>query len=262
MNKKQYEVTVLVNGRPVKEYSQSGNTFIEGKSGSNYSINIKNNSHERIKAVITVDSQNVISDNDPLTGYIINPYSSIKIKGFRTSENTESLFTFCDKRQSRAKKAKGSTENCGVIGVLIYKEKAKYLSAPTPQPITPIVPVYPYPYPYKKYDVWASDSTSNVRIRKSYGRGMHVNSVNTSSIQNSVNTSCNASSNIPDFTLGTKMGEDVQSPVKYTSFQSGPLDARFDIYYSSKARLKKAGILNDSLIVGHMPQAFDFCKKY
>ena len=46
---KQYEARILVRGRPVTEYHHTdGNIYVEGRKGSDYSLEFINNGAERI----------------------------------------------------------------------------------------------------------------------------------------------------------------------------------------------------------------------
>ena len=46
----QYELNVLVKGRPIAEYSHNGQFFIEGRDGSNFEIEFKNLSPMRVRS--------------------------------------------------------------------------------------------------------------------------------------------------------------------------------------------------------------------
>ena len=89
-------VEIKVNGKSVRQYNQDGNTYIEARAGTEYSIKINNNSWERKMAVITVDGVNVISgqpqSSDIGEGYIINARNSIDIKGFRKDSSSVGAF--------------------------------------------------------------------------------------------------------------------------------------------------------------------------
>ena len=46
---------VQVNGRACKEYYHNGMSFIEARSGTNYTVKIKNDNPYRIMTVVSVD---------------------------------------------------------------------------------------------------------------------------------------------------------------------------------------------------------------
>src|ERR1700733_5097028 len=55
-----FGLSVLVAGRPVREYMTGGKTLVAGKHGSDYVLRLTNRSRNRIKAVLTVDGRSVI----------------------------------------------------------------------------------------------------------------------------------------------------------------------------------------------------------
>lgn len=59
------------------------------------------------------------------SGYVLRPYSSISIEGFRKSHVSVASFTFSSPQQSYAANSKqGSIKNTGIIGTVIYELKA------------------------------------------------------------------------------------------------------------------------------------------
>ena len=147
MQKRNYEVEVLVNGHPVKEYYKDGSVYIEGRKGVRFSIRIKNNGYGRIFAIPTIDGLSVINGKDAnydSPGYIINGYNSLTIDGWRTSDSEIAEFYFSSQRDSYRKRI-GKNGNLGVIGVAVFREKPTYSTGTT---ITiPCFPTYPnYPW--------------------------------------------------------------------------------------------------------------------
>lgn len=129
-----YEVNILVNGSRCKQYQHNGLTYVEAKKGSEYTIEIKNNTWQRILAVCSVDGLDILNGKPALEsnpGYVIDGYSSGKFDGFRVSDSQVAKFLFDYKGSSyAASKEDGSERNVGVIGVRIYTEKVK------PPPVT------------------------------------------------------------------------------------------------------------------------------
>src|SRR5687768_12231955 len=110
MNQANYELQVLVNGRPVKEFYHSvegtAQTFIEARESTPYTLRVKNNSYRKILAIVAVDGLNVVtgdkSDGYKGRGYIIQPYSAVEIKGFRVSDDEVGQFVFTPKSEGYA----------------------------------------------------------------------------------------------------------------------------------------------------------------
>jgi hypothetical protein len=158
-----YEVNVLVNGNRCKQYSHNGKLFIEAKKGSEYSIEIKNNTWQRILAVSSVDGLDVLNGK-PATedgnGYVINGYGTLKIDGFRVTNEKVAKFLFDYKGGSyAASKEDGSERNVGVVGVRIFTEKVK----PPPPPPTVIREEHHHhhydQYPWWKRPYWYDNTT-------------------------------------------------------------------------------------------------------
>lgn len=129
-----YDISILVNGSRCKQYSHNGKIFVEAKKDSEYTIEIKNNTWARILAVASVDGLDVL-DGKPARednpGYVVNGYNTLKIDGFRVSNEKVAKFLFDYKGGSyAADKGDGSERNVGVIGVRLFSEKVK----PTPPP--------------------------------------------------------------------------------------------------------------------------------
>lgn len=146
-----FDINVLVNGSRCKIYNHRGKHFIESKEGSEYAIELKNNSWERILAVVAVDGLNVVDGEaaDPDgAGYVLDAYTAQKFYGFQYSKEKVATFKFgafgavkidpatgqpeIDPDTGKeiplgyaASKGDGSEKNAGVIGVKIWDELAK-----------------------------------------------------------------------------------------------------------------------------------------
>lgn len=131
-----HEACVLVNGISVTEVDYNGSTYIEGRSGSNYELHFSNQSPTRVMVVPSVDGLNVL-DGKPCgiesPGYIVGSNASIIIPGWRVDGSTAAKFQFRPRdgsyRSTYTESMGQSQENQGVIGFMVFKEKApNYLS--------------------------------------------------------------------------------------------------------------------------------------
>lgn len=114
------------SGRPLPGLERGGQTHIVGTNGQRYIIQIKNNTSGRVEAVATVDGLDVIDGRDgsfSKRGYIVNPFSTVEIDGFRQSTETVAAFRFGSVGGSYAA-SKGKARNVGVIAVAIFAEQA------------------------------------------------------------------------------------------------------------------------------------------
>ncbi|MCA9640610.1 MAG: hypothetical protein H6718_31380 [Polyangiaceae bacterium] len=113
------------NGRPLPGMASGGKNFIVGSNGQRYIIQIKNNTGSRVEAVATVDGLDVIDGRDgsfSKRGYIVSPFSTVEIDGFRQSTETVASFRFGSVGGSYAAR-KGKARNVGVIGIAFFHER-------------------------------------------------------------------------------------------------------------------------------------------
>ncbi len=113
------------SGRPLRGLEGGGRTYAIGDAGQRYIIEIRNHTRNRVEAVATVDGLDVI-DGRPGSfskrGYIVGPFATVDIDGFRRSEDTVAAFRFGSVRNSYAAR-KGNDRNVGVIGVAFFEEQ-------------------------------------------------------------------------------------------------------------------------------------------
>ena len=175
MYKNGVELRVLVNGRPVREYSQKGLSFIESRHGSNYTIKIKNDNGTRVMAVVSVDGLDVITGKpaeNTNKGYIVDAYSSTEIKGYRLSDTDSAAFVFVSKDKSYVANAEqGDKRNSGVIGIRVFEEKPEKIKVIEKHIHHNHYPVNPWsPYPSNpSYTVTYSGPSSSYSIGNNGG---------------------------------------------------------------------------------------------
>lgn len=121
------ELTVRIKGRPITEYPHNGQTFIEGRSGSEFEVVVKNHNPFRVEAVISVDGLSVIDGKEAgpgSSGYVLNAGETTSIPGWKLSNAQVAAFEFGAKGRGTtyAEQSTGSARNVGVIGVLVYRE--------------------------------------------------------------------------------------------------------------------------------------------
>jgi hypothetical protein len=121
----QVGLDILVNGKPLRTIDHKGKSHLPvPKVGAEYEIRVWNHGPHRIAAIVSVDGLSVI-DGQPASesrpGYIVSPYSSIRIKGWRRSLDTVAAFAFVDREKSYANLT-GQPENIGIIGLIAIEE--------------------------------------------------------------------------------------------------------------------------------------------
>lgn len=104
------KLNVVVNGRILRKYDLNSNIFVEGWKGSNYSLQLQNNTNKKTKAVVGIDGINIVSfDSNWDQGIILDPNEIVTISQYIKNKN---LFIFGNNKSS-----------LGSIGVKWYKEK-------------------------------------------------------------------------------------------------------------------------------------------
>jgi hypothetical protein len=117
------------SGAPLPTFSAGGRSLVMGQDGGRYAIRIENHTGTRFEAVATVDGLDVIdgqAGSFEKRGYLVAPWATVEIDGFRRSDDMVAAFRFGRVRDSYAAK-KGSDRNVGVIGVAMFEERgARY----------------------------------------------------------------------------------------------------------------------------------------
>jgi hypothetical protein len=113
------------DGSTLPTFHSNGRMLVQGEIGQRYLISISNQSANRFEAVVTVDGLDVIdgrAGSFAKRGYLIQPFGSVEIDGFRQSMDEVAAFRFGSVRGSYAAK-KGNDRNVGVIGVAVFAER-------------------------------------------------------------------------------------------------------------------------------------------
>jgi hypothetical protein len=133
-----FDLEVLVNGRPLTEYYARGRTYIEALQGAEYELRVRNNSADRVGVALSVDGLNTIDARHTsawnASKWVIEPYDTITISGWQMSSERARRFYFTNERDSYGAKL-GQTANLGVISAVFFRERNR------PVPITPSYPI-------------------------------------------------------------------------------------------------------------------------
>ena len=109
-------------------FVQAGTTYVLGEPGDRYNIRVQNPTGERIEVVVTVDGRDAISgdvgDYVAQRGYLIEPWGSLLVEGFRRSLDEVAAFRFTGQSGSYSAR-RGTPQHVGVIGVAVFPEKLR-----------------------------------------------------------------------------------------------------------------------------------------
>ncbi|TXH73225.1 MAG: hypothetical protein E6Q88_05490 [Lysobacteraceae bacterium] len=125
-------------GEWLPEYRHRGRDWIPGSPGHRYSVRMTNTTGERVLVVLSVDGVNAISGETASagqTGYVLGPWQSTEITGWRKSMHDVAQFYFTDLPDSYAART-GRPDNVGVIGIAVFRERVQY--SPYYEPGPPI----------------------------------------------------------------------------------------------------------------------------
>ena len=123
------EIYDRTEGRVLPIYTHQGRRYVVGKPGNEYAIRVRNQSGGRILAVMSVDGVNAISGDTASTaqtGYVLSPYESADIAGWRKSMSRTAAFYFTALPDSYAART-GRPDNVGIIGVAVFRERERPL---------------------------------------------------------------------------------------------------------------------------------------
>ncbi|HEY3666438.1 MAG TPA: hypothetical protein VGL19_10580 [Polyangiaceae bacterium] len=140
------------DGTALPTFAKDGRTFVLGEPGVRYNIRVRNEAAQRVEAVVSVDGRDAVSgepgDYVNERGYVIAPYGSVLVEGFRRSLEEVAAFRFTSPGDSYSSRM-GTPQNVGVIGVAFFPERARpkapVIRRPLPRPA-------PLPYDYYGYN--------------------------------------------------------------------------------------------------------------
>ena len=139
--RRQYELSVVVDGERVPEHRLAERTYVEAIRGRSFSLRIFNPGPERIAVAVSVDGRNVIDANRTTalgaTKWVLRPGEVIEVPGWQISGDTARRFFFTETRSSYAKWL-GDTRNVGTIEAVFFREKRRpWIASPSPAPYSP-----------------------------------------------------------------------------------------------------------------------------
>lgn len=245
-----YEVSILVDNKPIHEYYHEGSVFIEGRSGSEYKIRIKNNTSGRVCFVVSVDGLSVLNGKECSSespGYLLKPWEALDIACYKVDDQTGAKFVFGSKDKSYSAEIGKGTDNVGVIAAMVFQEKP-------PLPLPP--PIIHHWYGSmnnvaKSIQASAGSHSTNVQHPSyggSTGSGWSFNTLGTGGVSCSASTSATATMDTmpppqADDKLGTVFGDAMLWHTQTVIFNRDPAPvSSLVIYYDSKKNLERRGV--------------------
>ena len=107
----------------------SGRYYFEARPDCIYEVRVDNRSGERLGVALSVDGLNAISGiaaaraGDPGRMYILGPWETTTVRGWRSSLDDVRRFTFVDERASYAARTGQANPKLGWVEVSVYRER-------------------------------------------------------------------------------------------------------------------------------------------
>jgi hypothetical protein len=111
-------------GETLQVYEHRGRHYIVGAPGHEYRLFLASRDGGRLLAVGSVDGVNIVSGDTAAPGqggYVVGPWQTLSVDGWRTSLDSTSAFYFTTLADSYAART-GRPDNVGVIGVALFRE--------------------------------------------------------------------------------------------------------------------------------------------
>src|SRR5215213_10906487 len=130
-----FDVEIVVEGYPLEAIYGRGRRYVEAREGAEYEVVVRNPLPVRVAVALSVDGLNTIDARRTSawesSKWVIEPYGTVRIKGWQTSSTNSRRFYFTTERDSYAAKL-GRASDLGVITAVFFRE-----STPRPHPVTP-----------------------------------------------------------------------------------------------------------------------------
>jgi hypothetical protein len=196
-------------------------------------VSLANRSGERLGVVLTVDGLNAISgsrDGGPGRMYVLDPWQSTSVQGWRSSLQEVRQFTFVDERRSYAARTGQANPKMGWIEVAVYRERRPYVR----------VPPTPVPYAEPRREAPADEQANHDRDRGDAKAAAPAQAPAADAAGAAVRESAARAQSYP----GTGWGERAHDPVVLVSFEpeAAPCQ-RTTLRYEYRSALVALGIL-------------------
>jgi len=128
------QVIDRATGQDARVWRSNGRLFVAGRPGARYSLRVTNNTPGRVLVVMSVDGVNILTGETAAfgqRGYVLMPYGSQDVSGWRKSDTEVAAFTFAPQHRSYAART-ARPDDVGVIGIAAFTERSvpPQISAP------------------------------------------------------------------------------------------------------------------------------------
>jgi len=135
------DVQVLIEGQPAPLYfapARWDRRYVQALRGRHYALRVTNRTGRRIGVLLAVDGLNVVSGERSRlrrdeSMYVLDPWESATIRGWRTSLEQVRQFVFVDEERSYAERTGQANGDMGWIRVLAFDERRPVVWLPRPR---------------------------------------------------------------------------------------------------------------------------------
>ena len=231
------------DGGSFPTFAHGGDLWIAGVEGQRYNLRIQNNSPNRVEVVVSVDGRDVVSgrlgDYVKQRGYVLDPFASLRIEGYRQSLDNVATFRFADLADSYTARL-GTPMLAGVIGVAAFTERGREIRRKNP-----LAPLEGDPFPGE--DAAARPAPSSVVTGAERARTREAKRSGDGALGGARDEGWAAPDDAPG-QLGTEYGESKFSPVEEVSFKRKHRkkpDQLLVVRYDSMDGLQARGVIFD-----------------
>jgi hypothetical protein len=229
------------DGSSFPTFFEGNTTWIAGQEGERYDLHIQNHTDGRVEVVVSVDGRDVISgkpgDYRKQRGYVLAPFGSLVVEGYRQSLDRIAAFRFSSLSDSYSARL-GTPGNVGVIGVAAFSEKVR-----EPRHKRALAPLTADPFPGEEAEFRGEEAApaapagvvTGSRADKKRGRQEARGDGGFATAE-------------PENRIGTEYGESVFSPVEEVEFKRENKkrpDQLLVLRYDSIEGLRARGIVVD-----------------
>lgn len=113
-------------GQTLQTWRAQGFDWVAGRPGDRYAVRLSNRTGQRVLVVLSVDGVNAVSGETAATGqtgYVLDPWQTTEITGWRKSWQEAAAFYFTSLPDSYAART-DRPDHVGVIGAAVFRERA------------------------------------------------------------------------------------------------------------------------------------------
>jgi len=232
-------------GETLSTWRHRGASYVAGRPGDRYAVRLTNRSPGRVLVVLSVDGVNAVSGETAAvsqTGYVLAPYQSAEITGWRKSYSEAAAFYFTALPDSYASRT-GRPDNVGVIGAAVFRERVPEAVGGWFQPAPPLA---------------AKESGASNRMEAERQAPAAPTADAAGVAQDAARRSRADPAAREEKKLGTGHGEREYSPTTQTAFErasSAPAEI-VQVRYDSYANLLASGVIQRARPAPRQPDAF------